>query len=226
MKYIKSAVLLLLLLLLSGCTINYNLDVDAEFIENIFVKDDTLTVTKEMPLYFDDLSNLSEVDEKVDGYKYYDLTKGTSSSKYSTTYKASDFTKITSCNLLFDKCEFINIGGGESVISTTTGTGIFESYPGLEEISINLTINGEVVYSNADSVNGDIYTWKINSGNAYNKSVYVKFKDKFKSNSETKSSGKSEKEKAKENLIYLSILLVVLIGLLVLAITLKKKQHK
>ena len=224
MKYIKSVVLLFLLLLLTGCTVNYNLDVDAEFVENITINSNI--PTKEVPLYINDYNITYEATEKLDNYKYYSLIKNGNTTNYSATFKNSDFSKVTSCGLLFDKCEFINIGGGVSVISTTTGTGIFYDYPDIDAININLNINGEVVTSNADSVKGNVYTWQVTKENADNKKVYVEFKGKFKSNSETKSSGKSEKEKAKENLIYLSILLAALIGLLVLAITMKKKQHK
>ncbi len=226
MKYIKSFILLFLLLLLTGCTVNYNLDVDTDFNEIIFVKNGDTSVIQEMPLYFEDLSNLSEAEGKVDGYKYYDLTKGTGSSKYSATYKASSFTKITSCNLLFEKCEFINIGGGESVISTTTGTAAFDSYPGLEQVNIYLTINGEVTYSNADIINDNVYAWTITPENAESKSIYVKFKSKFTSTSTAETSGKSEKEKNKEHLIYLSILLIVLIGLLISLGVMQKKKYK
>ena len=158
MKYLKSSVLLFLLLLLTGCTVNYNLDVDADFVENININSNI--PTKEIPLYIDDYNITYEATEKLDNYKYYSLIKNGNNTNYSAKYKNSDFSQVTSCGLLFDKCEFINIGGGVSVISTTTGTGIFYDYPDIDVINISLNINGEVVTSNADSVNGNVYTWK------------------------------------------------------------------
>lgn len=224
MKYIKSFVLLFLLLLLTGCTVNYNLDVDTNFTENIIINSNI--PTKEIPLYIDDYNITYEATEKLDNYKYYSLIKNGNITNYSATFKSSEFSKVTSCGLLFDKCEFINVGGGKSVISTTTGTGVFYDYPEIDVININLNINGDVITSNADSVNNNVYTWRITPENASEKKIYVEFTGKFKGSNDVKTSGKSEKEKNKENLIYLSILLGALIALFVALLVLQKKKYK
>ena len=223
MKYIKSILLLFLLFLITGCTVNYSLTIDENLNEYIHINSN---IDEEIPLYYEDLDNLSEVDGKLDGYKYYNKSNNNGYTSYTIAYDETDFSKITSCNLLFDKCELVKIENGNRVLSTTTGTGIFNTYPYVDSININLTINGEVVTNNADTITNNTYIWKLTPETANDKKIYVEFKDNNKSGSKNNKTEKTDKEKTKENLFYLGLLLVALVALLVVIITIQRKKYK
>ena len=223
MKYIKSILLLFLLFLITGCTVNYSLTIDENLNEYIYINSN---IDEEIPLYYEDLDNLSEVDGKLDGYKYYNKSNNNGYTSYTIAYDEADFSKITSCNLLFDKCELVKIENGNMVLSTTTGTGIFNTYPYVDSININLTINGEVITNNADIITNNTYIWKLTPETANDKKIYVEFKDNNKSGSKNNKTEKTDKEKTKENLFYLGLLLIALVLLLVVFITIQRKKYK
>ena len=223
MKYIKSILLLFLLFLITGCTVNYSLTIDENLNEYIHINSN---IDEEIPLYYEDLDNLSEVDGKLDGYKYYNKSNNNGYTSYTIAYDEADFSKITSCNLLFDKCELVKIENGNMVLSTTTGTGIFNTYPYVDSININLTINGEVITNNADIITNNTYIWKLTPETANDKKIYVEFKDNNKLGSKNNKTEKTDKEKTKENLFYLGLLLIALVLLLVVFITIQRKKYK
>ena len=225
MRNIKLFVLLTTLLLFTGCAVDYNLTIDSNLNESVSINED---VNKAMPLYYEDYSVLYEFNDKVDGYKYYDRVNTNGFTKYNATYNYNDFTRVTSCSSVFDKCEFINKGQGIYIISTTKGARIFDSYANLDVININITINGEVIKNNADSVNENVYTWKLTKENAKNKSILLEFKNNKKMSGDTKKDTKEtdEDEKTKNNIIYLSALIVFLVVLLIVMIIVGRNKYK
>ena len=221
MNYIKLIVMLFLLFLITGCTVNYNLTIDNDYKEYININ---TNINNEIPLYFEDMDNLSEETDKLDGYKYYSKSNNNGYTTYTATFDFDTFSKVTSCKLLFDKCELIRVDGGHTVLSTTTGTSIFYTYPEMDAINITITVTGEVYNNNADSVVNNTYVWKLTKDNASDKKIYLEFKGSTKTNNNT-TKEKTEEEKTKENIIYLGVLLVVLIGLLFVIIMIRKNKY-
>ena len=222
MKIIKSLILLLPMFLLSGCTINYDLTIDSKVNEVILINSDIYK--KEVPMYIDDYDVTYESTGKLDGYKYYDLQKYNGNTIYKAAFNKNTFRNATSCNLLFEKCNFVS-NEGITVLSTTTGTIIFETYPELEAININITLNGEVVNHNADKVSDNMYSWYINPSNAKEKRILFEYKGTISSDFSQTIEDDTE-SKDKENIMYLSILLIVLIGLAVLIVFMNRKKFK
>lgn len=225
MRNIKLFVLLTTLLLFTGCTVDYNLTIDSSLNENVSINED---VNKAIPLYYDDYSVLYEFNNEVDGYKYYDRVNTNGLTRYNATYNYNDFTRVTSCSSVFDKCEFVNKGKGIYIISTTKGARIFDNYANLDAININITINGDIIKNNADSVNNNVYTWKLTKENAKDKSIHIEFKNNKKISGDTKKDIKQqdEDEKTRNNIIYLSALILVLIVLLVVLVIAGKNKYK
>ena len=222
MKIIKSIILLFPILLLSGCTINYDLTIDSKANEKIVINSDAFK--KEVPLFIDDYDITYESNGKLDGYDYYDLEKLDGKTIYRAAFNKNEFRNATSCHLVFEKCNFVS-NEGITVLSTTTGTIIFETYPELDAININIKVNGEVVSHNADNVNEDVYSWYINRDNANDKRILLEFKGTISSdNGDTIEDNTAKKNK--ENIIYLSILLGVLIALAILLVFINRKKFK
>ena len=49
----------------------------------------------------------------------------------------------------------------------------FQQYKNLNSIKVNITSTYNVIESNADSVNGNVYTWNLSRNN--NKNIYIKY---------------------------------------------------
>ncbi|MBO4245621.1 MAG: hypothetical protein J5892_02625 [Bacilli bacterium] len=223
MKYIKIIVLLLSITLLSGCTINYELELGSKNSEAITFTNTNMSLNKEIPINIDDYYSTFELQEKASGVNYYKKTINQNYTKYETSLNNNDIEKSTACNLMFEKCVFINTESNKYMLSTTTGTSVFDDYSSLDSVIINITVNGEVSKNNADSIDGNVYTWVINRNNQSEKNILLE----YSSNNQGKI-GNDEKEEDKkiENIIYLGILLIVLLGLAIVVIIANKKKYK
>ena len=90
----------------------------------------------------------------------------------------------------------------------------FNKYSELDDVTINIDSSLEVESSNADEVNGNIYTWNINKSNADNKPINIVLKP----NTE-------QKEKQRQlSVVLLVIAAFILLGIIVFLIRSKGKR--
>lgn len=202
MKKIKYIFVLLLLLLTSGCTVDYNIELTDELVKEIVtitedsnkISDNilytgTLTYNEAIsnlykipqPVYKN--SNIHPYDEMaiVDGVDYYSKEIINEAYKYGITGKFNHSLSNYKDSEIISKC-YKNItmieNNDSKVLSTSREFLCFEQYKSLEEVNITITVNDKqynVKNHNADSVEKNQYIWQINRNNYVDKSVVIEF---------------------------------------------------
>lgn len=184
----KMFVLLALIFLTCGCTAEVNLNIKDLSVEeeiiidaypnNDYSKEQLKTSFRNyIPIYATDIVPDTEPDKKVSGINYYQKKVEELDNGYHFTYsyrfKLENYKDarsikegFKSANIAFDKNE-------KSILISTDNNGLlyFNKYPLLTEVKINITSNYVVKESNADSVNGNVYSWVLNRNSK--KNIYM-----------------------------------------------------
>ena len=189
MKRIKKTLFILMLLILcSGCTIKYNLEINEfEIVENITVSDTAMlgrtnndileTYDTWMPVY-DNIDNpdlIQDSDDdggKIEGIEYHEknITKIENGYKhtYKYTYPIDKFNHANSLKLAFGKPSFYN--GGSYINLRTDSDNVLCNYDYFESLQVNIKIDTntyKVEKNNANRVKGNTYTWSFNRDNCH-----------------------------------------------------------
>lgn len=190
----KIFILVLTLLLLSGCSVNYNLDFNGnEFIEESFIgnlnKDSDeykyWLDGKNLPIpaFYDAVGTPEEEFDSSSEYHKQTVNEEQFSLKY--TYNMQNFKDVYSGNLCYEYFKIFN-GDEEKQIGIATSKEFlcFSSFPNLDEVTINIKTNHKVISHNADEVKknkykGDIYSWNITKDNADNKPINIVFSKNY-----------------------------------------------
>lgn len=194
--FIKKCIVLLLLFLISGCDVNYNITVsnDSVMESSNFYFDVSDINSNE---YYDGKHNTSNLPKFIDSnyrqdyfayiYSFNDLSKyskSISSDNNGFNLKFNyDLEKFGGSNI-FNACKKSNytVDDKNIVIDVSDVSNCFynDSYGSLNSIKINIKTDLKVLKNNADSVNKNIYTWNINRDNYRNKKIYIKIKKKIR----------------------------------------------
>lgn len=179
-------------LLLCGCDATYNVNISNDTIS------DELIINNKKDIVFSGGSNYKEIidvysnleivsDEsnmndytsatKVDGYSYYNKiildNNGDYGLKFSNSFLEDDYKK-TPLLIYYGNKSIKNVGDKLYINSNTSkGCTLFDNYPYLDNLTLNVTISYNVVSHNADKVSNNIYTWYLNRSNYKNKEISV-----------------------------------------------------
>lgn len=184
----KILLLIVLLIFLTGCTAEVNVEITAdEIYEEINItayasgatsKDELYTYFRKfIPVYKDVNLGDTEPDIKKSGVKYY--TRGVTDIdngyvfQYFNYFQLDDYNNARSLGEGFASSLVQNDTVDKEIMITTDNGGLkfFDYYPDLESVKINVTSLCEVKESNADSVEGNVYTWNLNKNT--NKGIYI-----------------------------------------------------
>lgn len=168
------------LFLITGCDVTYNLTIDDDtFSEQIIIPFSRQTTTEEMMIKY--LKNKLTI--TTDRYEdtYYNMGVETTTDFYNLIYdykfdydgfKKSFFVDICYPNMKITENdgEFI-IASGKNFKCLNPDNGVIA-----DSVKINIKTDLEVVENNADSVNGDIYTWNIDYNNNETREINLKLK--------------------------------------------------
>lgn len=216
MKKYKIVLLIVILLSLTGCSFEYN------------IKIDTNTISEENIVYIPntDKNNIKlEVEKLVSKYTgptnslgMYKQSVIEDNNNFGMSYKKNydtlnDYNNSLSFSICYDNYKLIK-EKDKIVISTSKRFNCFNKYSELDDVTINIDSSLEVESSNADEVNGNIYTWNINKSNADNKPINIVLKP----NTE-------QKEKQRQlSVVLLVIAAFILLGIIVFLIRSKGKR--
>ena len=170
----KKIILILFVLLVTGCTTNYNLEIsENSFKESIDIKinkneiltepdpegievDDPITpfLSSKDPVFFTN-SNIYYNKIVQDLGEYYIVNMN-------YEYNPADFKNSNSLNMCFDNFKF---NDEKNYYIHAYGT-FYCLYS--DNMTINIKTNNKVLKNNADSVDGNVYTWKIDNNNKNN----------------------------------------------------------
>ena len=208
----KKMLLIIALLLFTGCTAEYNLHFGDDLIE------EKITIIPETPQEQENTKTLDTRDffaiidkdrslpyEKrqldINSYKAYQYSYNYSFNEF----KQSNFTRCYDAYTILEENDVINFN-----TSRRFNCMIYD-YMKIDDVKINITTDYKVIDNNADEINGNVYTWNINDNNFENKPINFSYYKKQK----RKLTFKEFIEKNKMNIIILSCTLV---GLLIFSL--------
>ncbi len=201
----KILILFSFILILSGCTVNYNVTIDENNIkENISVNDNiTDNRTREdiiafynswYPVYLYD-GIIDNYTTKLDGAIYYNKSNlienaNTFNYNFSYNHKLEDYPKTTIWSLYLLNNTFTN---DNNKISINSGKSMqFFNNSALTNLNINITTDLEVLENNADKITGNTYTWEYNLDNYRSKNVKLVLSKAKSNNNENNSPNPNE----------------------------------
>lgn len=216
MKKYKIVLLIVILLSLTGCSFEYNMKID------------TNTISEENIVYIPNTDKndiKQEVEKLVSRYTgptnslgMYKQSVIEDNNNFGMSYKKNydtlnDYNNSLSFSICYDNYKLIK-EKDKIVISTSKRFNCFNKYSELDDVTINIDSSLEVESSNADEVNGNIYTWNINKSNADNKPINIV----LKLNTE-------QKEKQRQlSVVLLVIAAFILLGIIVFLIRTRGKR--
>lgn len=184
--------------LLTGCSVNYNLNIDKKFTENISARETDSEYfgyeisgmsLKELNDYYlkmpipllSNEDHFSESFDKTPGISYYsvkDLTNDSEIGLYLTgTFK--NYNKYSDSNMAWYASNLSVKKDDNKMTILASNFKIFKQYINLDKITVNIKVNYFVSENNADSINGNVYTWVITRPNYSNKTIKLTYKTKL-----------------------------------------------
>lgn len=229
----RISVLLILLLLTTGCTSEYNLTIDgSSYNEEIILTGSSSSELAnfnnkwQIPVDKDDYNSINDdpsTQIEVDNpYKY--RLSGNNLTFYNDT-TISGIASSTAFSFCFNQSTIKNYQD-TIIISTSSKAACFDKYYDLTSLKVNITTDKPVKSHNADSVRGNTYTWNINRNNYQDKAINMVIANEQKLSS-TENNPKEEQEiKKKDNYtIYIFCIILLLIIIFIYNIVKKIKEN-
>lgn len=220
MKNIKVLCLILLASLLGGCKASYNLDItnNSNFKETIYLtaenNDEQIQINDyNFPIPLSKFVN-NEQNPDID-YDRYTQEKDGNTINFTGIFNKSTIVDSTAISVGVDYFDF-SLVKGHYLLRSSNNIILFDNY-NVSELNVNITLPNEVYYHNADSVNGNTYTWNISKDNK--KSIYLDYKP---IDNKEITGTKEEDNNLKYILIAIGFLVLLLVGL----IFIKKNKYK
>ncbi len=169
-------ILLIALLLLSGCTVEYNANITRDKVIETATINEIINADYPVTAYINDQGS-SETNDKIEGIDYYDILTHDHVMTYKYTFPFDRYTEGTGVNYCYKEVHFTKIGQKEYKISTSNYNSCIDFYNELEEINVNLTFSDDfaITSHNADKINDHTYTWVINRTNYQNKTLEISY---------------------------------------------------
>lgn len=187
----KVCLLISFMLLLSGCTVNYNLtyenEVFSEEVNVVGLKDsvyDGISFSNIIDNYYNNVNLLVDYkiqpgdmseEEIIKEYETYEknLINNNTSYGININYEYNKESKFSNSQLVY--AIFDNIVVTDSSINVSDGKNIFNNYSNLEEVVITFKTDKKVLECNSDEVKDNIYYWYINKLNYDKKTIKINF---------------------------------------------------
>ena len=174
MKY-KNIFLIFILLILSGCSAEYNIKINNNFIsENLEINNVDINNFKNFNLPIDnEIDDVDFYSPKEEGIDYYNIetTDNTANIYYDFNNEDFDFSMLfKSCyeDTTFSKDDY------ELLITTSNEFLCFNEYEELENLTIKINSNYKLINTNADKIDKHNYYWYINKNNKDNKKIVLR----------------------------------------------------
>jgi len=180
----KKTILLLILLFITGCDVEYNIHFSKDTItetvklnlENNSENKETLNYLDQTPFYaIINTINKVEYNKKIKDYDNY--------KQYTFEY---EYKKNLYNNSRFKHCyDAYSITENNNVITLNTSKQfrcLVYDYNEIKNLTINITSDYVVVEHNADEVKDGVYKWYINDNNAHDKPIKFSYNQKKEAN--------------------------------------------
>ena len=238
----KILILVMFVFLITGCEATYNLSINnfglneelqvgtnTEILET-YDGDNLVNVLNKynnnnISVYYDD----TDTYYKADNYQNNNIY----GLKLNHNFRVNEYYRSSMVKKAFKE---FNIAVNDDIITMKTSDKclLFDEYDNLSSLQINIETSYDIVYSNADYVSGNTYSWFINRGNYKSHGISIIYdteKDDLSDFDPTNIPDEvildNKKESDKENhiLLLLVVIGIFIVGLLALII-LKVKKNK
>ena len=182
MRNNKLLFVFMLLLFCSGCSVEYNLDIDKndkfqEVVEITAEDGNDIEKIQSYQSYLpidNDADDASVFKNKVNGVSYYDQKKSTSYDKLKFSY-LHHFDTFQQDYITNSSYEYVTITKDKEnlILSTSRINKAFEIYGNLTSVTINITSRYKLIDTNADTHSNYKYTWVVDRTNYNNKYLYL-----------------------------------------------------
>jgi len=219
--FMKKIILIIgLLMFVTGCDVSYKVEIaDNNFLESAFIFTDTTknetfngvavstVLENALSSYIPSFYNPENYDvpdsEYVPGVEFYNIKKYTNNNykgiEVSYNFPSSYYYRSRMVNECFRE---ITVQREKNIykLNTNSKCEAFERYSLLNNLTISLKTNYQVIFNNADTVIDNVYTWNINRTNYQNKPISFIFNteeidlSKFDSSNIPKEEGENPKE--------------------------------
>lgn len=195
MKKVKLLCLMILIgITCTGCTVEYNLDISKNSIEETINVTDYTTSTRTKtdilnhynqwyPTYVNyipegETIELEDFNQKADGVEYYEKSIEETDNGYKYTYKyIHQIDKYYDAYVLASTfLETTVYEGSDSLVIKTSDKNFLCDYDYFENVKVNITIDPEVYklnYTNASNINNNTYTWTLDRSNCEDSQIVL-----------------------------------------------------
>lgn len=203
----KKIIMLLVVIMLTGCTVNYNVTIDKDNItENVKIS---------VPMNEVDENTFSE---QVSGFNSsYNIKTNVEDDNYIANLNRNfDFTNYNNSTFM-NKCyDEVNITNTDSDITIKTSNTFhcikMEDDFETQKVTVNIKTKLKVKDNNADEINGNTYTWIIDENNYADKQIYMQINKSLINVSDT------VKKNTLSSLELIAVILIFVIPIIILAV--------
>ena len=228
MRNNKLLFLFLLLLFCSGCSVEYNLDIDKndklqEVVEITAEDGNDIEKIQNYQVYLpidNNADDASVFENKVEGVSYYDQKKSPSYDKLKFSY-LHHFDTFQQDYITNSSYEYVTLTKDKEnlILSTSRINKVFERYDNLNSVTINITSRYKLVDTNADTHSKYKYTWVVDRTNYNNKYLYLSL--------DTSNRKKTIREEVNDTGIFAYLpLILIIVGVIVVGWLVVKKGDK
>lgn len=180
----KRLILLIIVLLLTGCKVEYKIDLDknltinesTKFIKTTKTDDELFKETSHWNIPLEKSNSYDFTKDKERDKSYYNSNVKEDSITYSYKYRNDDYgsyEESTFTNLAYEYISITNLNDNKFIISSSKEFLVFDRYHEIEEVKVTIHTDYKVLETNADEINNHNYTWLITPENAYGKNIYL-----------------------------------------------------
>ncbi len=181
----RKIILLLSIIILSGCSVDYTLTIDDDTsLENIVANEENFN-SEFIPAYYNDSGPSESVGNEDlnfenEDMEFYKINRQNNYVILKYSFPKTNFINSTATHQCLKNINLTTLSNGNQMLNTSNYFSCFNTYSNLDEININLNFsnNYEVINSNADLKNNNSLTWNINKNNYNNKFIQVEYKKK------------------------------------------------
>ncbi len=182
---VKKGILLLILVLTSGCTVNYHITIneDNEITEEIAIQTENQTESQKLyedpwptKVFYSDPES-GEYPEKIPNVEYYNenlfINDQFYQKKLTYTFLSDQYKDANSIKSCYEHFYYtVNQEENTITLSTSPKFLCMEDFPDLKQVNISIEVKNPVINSNATSVQDGQYNWVITPEN-YEKSSLI-----------------------------------------------------
>lgn len=171
----KMLLVSVLMFALSGCTIEYNVNINEDMAIEEIIVNDYYVETFPVPAYINE-QGASETNSIIENVDYYNINYQNNNTYFNFTFPIENYDMSTAVNICLKSFKKDYDNAGNYFINTSGYNSCFDLYPLIDEIIVNITLDSSdyfLVDNNADFKHNGTLVWNITRDNYQDKNIQV-----------------------------------------------------